>query len=55
MQRELVRFAQGRGLTYIDEFNDDELGLLSRSWRGRTHHRPETAGTLALVLFLLRA
>ena len=23
----------GRGLTYIDEFTDDELGLLSRSWK----------------------
>jgi hypothetical protein len=33
MQRELVSFAQGRGLTYIDEFTDDELGLLSRSWK----------------------
>ena len=33
MQRELVSFAQGRGLTYIDEFSDDELGLLSRSWK----------------------
>ena len=27
MQRELVNFARGRGLTYIDEFSDDELGL----------------------------
>ena len=27
MQRELVNFAGGRGLTYIDEFSDDELGL----------------------------
>jgi hypothetical protein len=33
MQRELVSFAHGRGLTYIDEFSDDELGLLSRSWK----------------------
>jgi hypothetical protein len=33
MQRELVNFARGRGLTYIDEFNDDELGSLSRSWK----------------------
>lgn len=33
MQRELVNFARGRGLTYIDEFSDDELGLLSRSWK----------------------
>jgi len=33
MQRELVNFAQGRKLTYIDEFSDDELGLLSRSWK----------------------
>lgn len=33
MQRELVSFARGRGLTYIDEFSDDELGLLSRSWK----------------------
>ncbi len=31
MQRELVNFARGRGLTFIDEFSDDELGLLSRS------------------------
>jgi integrase len=33
MQRELVNFARGRGLTYIDELSDDELGLLSRSWK----------------------
>jgi hypothetical protein len=31
MQRELVSFAHGRGLSYIDEFSDDELGLLSPS------------------------
>jgi hypothetical protein len=36
MQRELVSFAHGRGLTYIDEFSDDELGLLSRSWKVAT-------------------
>jgi hypothetical protein len=33
MQRKLVNFARGRGLTYIDEFSDYELGLLSRSWK----------------------
>ena len=33
MQRELVNFARVRRLTYIDEFSDDELGLLSRSWK----------------------
>ena len=45
-QRELVSFAHGRGLT-------DELGLLQSILEGRAHHRPETAGTLALVFFLL--
>jgi len=54
MQRELVSFAQGRGLTYIDEFTDDELGLLSRSWKSHPSP-PRTAGTLALVFLLLRA
>jgi len=29
MQRELVSWTHGRGLTYIDEFNGDELGRLS--------------------------
>jgi len=43
-QRELVSFAHGRGLT-------DELGLLQSILEGRAHHRPETAGTLALVFF----
>ena len=33
MRRELVNFTRGRGLTYIDEFSDDKLGLLSRSWK----------------------
>src|ERR1700722_19845044 len=28
-----VAGTRDRGLTYIDEFNDDELGLLSRSWK----------------------
>jgi hypothetical protein len=33
MQREIVSFARGRGLTYVDELGDHELGLLSRSWK----------------------
>ena len=55
MQRELVNFARGRGLTYIDEFSDDELGPAQSILEGRTHHRPKTTGTLALVFFVLRA
>jgi len=54
MQRELVSFAHGRGLTYIDEFSDDELSCSVDL--GRSHPSPpEKAGTLALVLLLLRA
>src|SRR6266571_8304827 len=33
MQRELANFSRGRGLTYIAQLTDDELGRLSRSWK----------------------